>query len=82
MKQQTHPDYVDCQVMCGCGERFTTRATAPQIRVEVCSKCHPFYTGRQKFVDSAGRVEKFMKRWGSALERQKSRIMGKSDASQ
>jgi len=82
VKQQTHPDYVDCQVMCGCGERFTTRATAPQIRVEVCSKCHPFYTGRQKFVDSAGRVEKFMKRWGSALEQQKSRITGTSDASQ
>ena len=82
MKKQIHPDYVDCQVMCGCGERFTTRATAPQIRVEVCSKCHPFYTGKQKFVDSAGRVEKFMKRWGSSLEEQKSRITGRSDASQ
>ena len=82
MKQGIHPDYVDCQVICGCGERFTTRATAPEIRVEVCSKCHPFYTGKQKFVDSAGRVDRFMKRWGNALEQQKSRITGGDGASQ
>jgi len=80
MKAEIHPDYVDCEVICGCGERFTTRATVPEIRVEVCSKCHPFYTGKQKFVDSAGRVEKFMARWGTQLEEQKSRLAPKQDA--
>ncbi len=63
MKTDIHPDYMDCDVRCGCGERFTTRATAPTIRVEVCSKCHPFYTGKQKFVDSAGRIEKFQRKY-------------------
>ena len=82
MKSGIHPDYVECEVMCGCGERFQTRATAPQIRVEVCSKCHPFYTGKQKFVDSAGRVEKFMARWGAKLEEQKSRLSRGATASQ
>ena len=74
MKSEIHPDYVECEVVCGCGERFTTRATQPQIRVEVCSKCHPFYTGQQKLVDSAGRVEKFQKRWGKHIEERKARI--------
>ena len=64
MKPEIHPGYVECKVTCGCGESFTTHATVPEIRVEVCSKCHPFYTGKQKLVDSAGRVEKFQKRWG------------------
>ena len=82
VKAGIHPNYVDCEVICGCGERFTTRATVPQIRVEVCSKCHPFYTGKQKFVDSAGRVEKFMKRWGEALEEKKRRLTGREKQSQ
>ena len=77
MKEGIHPDYVECEVICGCGERFMTRATVRRIRVEVCSKCHPFYTGKQKFVDSAGRVEKFMKRWGDSLEKTKSRLIGR-----
>ena len=81
MKQKIHPDYIECEVICGCGERFKTRATAKEIRVEVCSKCHPFYTGKQKFLDSAGRVEKFMARWGDHIEKTKSRLSGK-DASQ
>ncbi|MDP7036084.1 MAG: 50S ribosomal protein L31 [Planctomycetota bacterium] len=67
MKQNIHPDYVAATVLCGCGETFQTRATVAKIKVEVCSKCHPFFTGKQKFLDRAGRVEKFQKKynWGS-----------------
>lgn len=64
MKKDIHPDYVECTVTCGCGETFVTRSTRPEIHVETCSKCHPFYTGRQRFLDTAGRVEKFLKRYG------------------
>ncbi|MHC4592191.1 MAG: 50S ribosomal protein L31 [Planctomycetota bacterium] len=74
MKTGIHPDYVECEVICGCGERFVTRATIPSIRVEVCSKCHPFYTGKQKLVDSTGRVERFQKRWGKHIEDRKAQI--------
>ncbi len=76
MKTKTHPEYVQCEAICGCGQRFITRATVPTIRIEVCSKCHPFYTGQQKLVDSAGRVERFQKRWSKHLEKQKARING------
>ena len=58
MKDGIHPKYQDCQVTCGCGNTFKTRSTKPKIVVEVCSKCHPYYTGSVKFVDTAGRVEK------------------------
>ena len=71
MKEKIHPEYMECEVACGCGERFATRSTKPVIKVEVCSKCHPFYTGKQKLVDSAGRVEKFQRRWGKYMEEQK-----------
>ena len=64
MKKDIHPDYVECSVTCGCGNTFTTRSTRPSIHVEVCSNCHPFYTGKQKFVDTAGRVERFQRRYG------------------
>jgi large subunit ribosomal protein L31 len=64
MKKKIHPKYMDTTVTCGCGETFTTRSTKPAITVEICSKCHPFYTGKQKFVDSAGQVEKFQKKFG------------------
>jgi len=64
MKAEIHPKYVECKVTCGCGESFMTRSTRPEIKVEICSACHPFYTGRQKFVDTAGRVEKFLRRYG------------------
>ena len=67
MKADIHPQYVDCTIICACGEVVQTRSTRPQIRVEICSKCHPFYTGKQKLVDTAGRVEKFQKKYG--LER-------------
>ena len=63
MKKDIHPDYVETTVTCGCGESFKTRSTKASIQVEICSKCHPFYTGKQKFVDTAGRVEKFQKRF-------------------
>mgnify|MGYP001604477546 FL=1 len=65
MKDAIHPKYVECTMTCACGESFKTRSTKPAIRVEICSKCHPFYTGKQKFVDAAGRVDKFNKKWGS-----------------
>ncbi len=64
MKEKIHPKYVDCAVTCGCGSTFRTRSTRPAINVEICSACHPFYTGKQKLVDTAGRVEKFNKRYG------------------
>ena len=63
MKAKIHPKYEDCKVTCGCGEIFTTRATQTEINVEICSKCHPFFTGKQKLVDTAGRVEKFQRRY-------------------
>jgi large subunit ribosomal protein L31 len=64
VKAEIHPQYVDCTIICACGEVLHTRSTRPQIRVEICSKCHPFYTGKQKLVDTAGRVEKFQKKYG------------------
>lgn len=64
MKPDIHPDYVEATVTCACGETFTTRSTKPEIKVEVCSQCHPFYTGKQKMVDTEGRVEKFIRRYG------------------
>lgn len=59
MKQGIHPKYYDCQVTCACGNKFTTGSTLEKIDVEVCSKCHPFFTGQQKFVDIKGRIDKF-----------------------
>jgi large subunit ribosomal protein L31 len=64
MKDGIHPDYVETTVVCGCGNKFTTRSTRPKIHVEICSVCHPFYTGKVKFVDTAGRVEKFQRKYG------------------
>jgi len=63
MKKDIHPDYVECTVICACGNTFKTRSTKKEIRTEICSQCHPFFTGKQKFVDSAGRVEKFKKKY-------------------
>lgn len=70
MKEKIHPKYVECKVTCGCGETFTTRATQDTMRVEICSKCHPYYTGKQKLVDTAGRVEKFRQRYAKAANRE------------
>jgi len=63
MKDGVHPKYVESTVTCGCGNTFQTRSTKPKILVEVCSKCHPFYTGKQKFMDTAGRVERFQRKY-------------------
>lgn len=63
MKEGLHPNYDKAVVKCACGETFETRSTKSEIRVEICSKCHPFFTGRQKLVDSGGRVDKFKKRY-------------------
>ncbi len=64
MKPDIHPEYVEATVTCACGATFKTRSTKPEIRVEICSQCHPFYTGKQKIVDTEGRVEKFIRRYG------------------
>jgi large subunit ribosomal protein L31 len=63
MKQGIHPEYVESTVQCSCGNTFQTRSTRPSLRVDVCSNCHPFYTGTQRIVDSAGQVERFRRRF-------------------
>ncbi len=65
MKTEIHPEYVEAHVRCTCGNEFTTRSTQPEIHVEICSNCHPFYTGRQKLVDTEGRVDRFTKKFGA-----------------
>ena len=62
MKAEIHPDYVLAHVRCSCGSEFYTRSTKPELHVEICSACHPFYTGKQKLVDTDGRVERFKRR--------------------
>jgi large subunit ribosomal protein L31 len=64
MKADIHPKYVECRVHCGCGNEFTTRATVTELKIEICNDCHPFYTGKQKLVDAAGRVDRFNKKYG------------------
>jgi large subunit ribosomal protein L31 len=63
MKKDIHPKYFDASVRCACGTEFTTGSTQEKIRVEICSKCHPFFTGKQKLIDSAGRVERFRRKY-------------------
>jgi large subunit ribosomal protein L31 len=65
VKAEIHPEYVDAHVRCACGSEFTTRSTKSEIRVEISSACHPFYTGQQKIVDSAGKVDRFNRRYGN-----------------
>ncbi len=64
MKSGIHPDYKEIMVTCACGNTFQTRSTIDTIHVEICSACHPFYTGKQKMIDSAGRVERFNRKYG------------------
>jgi large subunit ribosomal protein L31 len=66
MKSKLHPEYHDVDVTCACGNAFKTRSTSKVLKVEICSACHPFFTGKQKLVDSAGRVERFEKRYKRA----------------
>jgi len=70
MKKYIHPNYVETTVTCACGNVIHTRSTKENIRVEICSQCHPFFTGKQKLIDTAGRVERFQKKYG--LEPQQS----------
>ena len=64
MKKDIHPKYGDAKVICACGEVWEVKSTRPEIKVGICAKCHPFFTGKQKFVDTAGRVERFRRRFG------------------
>ncbi len=64
VKDGIHPNYVESKVTCACGNTFTTRSVKPAINVEICSACHPFFTGKQKFVDSEGRVDRFNRKYG------------------
>ena len=68
MQDAIHPKYNECKVSCACGNKFVTKSTRNEIKVDICSECHPYYTGAQKFVDTAGRVDKFLKRYGKAKE--------------
>lgn len=68
MKTDVHPEYVETTISCACGEIVQTRSTVPGLRVAICSKCHPFFTGRQKLVDTAGRVEKFRRKYGQTAK--------------
>ena len=64
MKKGIHPEYHECKVTCACGETFVTGSVKKEMKVEICSKCHPFFTGKQKLVDTGGRVDRFNKRYG------------------
>ncbi len=68
MKTEIHPEYVETTIACACGEMVQTRSTVSDLRVAICSKCHPFFTGRQKLVDTAGRVEKFRRKYGQTTK--------------
>ncbi len=69
MKKEIHPEYVDCMVVCTCGNTFQTRSVKPELHTEICSMCHPFFSGKQKMMDTAGRVERFQKRYGNWREK-------------
>ncbi len=69
MKKGRHPEYHTATVKCACGNEFQVGSTREEIKVEICSQCHPFFTGKQKLVDTAGRVEKFRRKYGNTLEK-------------
>jgi large subunit ribosomal protein L31 len=69
MKAGIHPQYVEATVVCSCGNTFKTRSTSPELRVELCSECHPFYTGKQKLVDTGGRIDRFERRYGKRKQK-------------
>lgn len=69
MKADIHPEYKEATIQCTCGSVIQTRSTVPDMRVGICSSCHPFFTGEQRFVDTAGRVDKFAKRYGDSKAR-------------
>ena len=69
MKKDLHPDYKTCEVKCACGNTFETHATVEKMSLDICSQCHPFYTGKQRLVDTAGRVDRFKKRYGEVAKK-------------
>ena len=69
MKTEIHPEYVESRVTCSCGNSFVTRSTKSELHVELCSECHPFYTGKQKLVDTGGRVDRFQRRAAKSAKR-------------
>ncbi|MEN6386995.1 MAG: 50S ribosomal protein L31 [Phycisphaerales bacterium] len=79
MKKDIHPNYQVAKVKCGCGNTFETRSTAKDIHADICSMCHPFYTGKQKFVDTAGRIERFQKKYGQSYMVQKDEKSAKKE---
>jgi large subunit ribosomal protein L31 len=64
MKADIHPTYAEARVTCSCGNQFTTRSTKPELHVELCNVCHPFFTGKQRMVDTGGRIDRFQRRYG------------------
>ena len=71
MKESIHPNYVETKVTCGCGNSFMTKSTKPELKVDICNECHPFYTGRLKYVDTAGRIEKFRSKFAGGYNLKK-----------
>ena len=65
MKDGIHPNYQETKVTCGCGSSFTTRSVLPELKIDICNECHPYYTGKLKFVDTAGRIDKFQKKFAA-----------------
>jgi large subunit ribosomal protein L31 len=65
MKEGIHPDYQETTVKCGCGNTFQTRSIRPELKIDICNECHPFYTGKLKYVDTAGRIDKFQKKFAA-----------------
>jgi large subunit ribosomal protein L31 len=86
MKDGIHPNYVVTKVTCGCGNTFTTRSTQPALKIDICNACHPFYTGKLKYVDTAGRIEKFQKKFAASgyasLNRGKKKAAEATEAAQ
>ncbi len=80
MREKIHPQYMDCTVRCSCGNTWTTRATVPSMTLDLCNKCHPFYTGTQKLVDTGGRVQRFADKFGSAAQAQLERAAAQKAA--
>ncbi len=76
MKTDIHPTYTDTTVSCSCGNSFTTRSTSDSVRVELCNECHPFYTGKQKLVDTGGRIDRFERRYGARKGKAKAETEG------
>ena len=73
MKTDIHPQYIDAHVTCSCGNTFTTKSTKAEIKVELCNECHPFFTGKQKLVDTGGRVERFQRRYAQKTAKGRTR---------